>query len=258
MAETLNLIASLSAAVSAIIACFTLSSLKKQRETTYKPDIILEKFRFYGYSFIKNDLPNPDEWSEIDKDSDHNFQQSNNFLELKLHNIGLGAAKYVTASFDFDVIEAIKLIKSEMLKIPEEFRVNVIIDQKMLEINPNSNSTPFGKSIFTKLKYDQLINHVLPSNVIKEPSRLTVFPHYLKFISLSIYLMYATSRTADGKKSSIMTLIDLPPLILNLRYFDIANQTHYKKFELTFSMITSTLKKVDGYFNIKELTDLRA
>ncbi|HCL05202.1 MAG TPA: hypothetical protein DHW64_04215 [Chitinophagaceae bacterium] len=256
MASIINfftIIGSIATAVSAAIACITLQSLKKQRESTYKPDIVLEPLNFYIYSIIKSDLPYPCEWSKEDKGFDYNTTSFNNFIQAELHNLGLGAARYISARYDFDMIESMRLTKAEMMKLKEDLRVMTVIDQKRLEVIPASESSPFQKMFYAPLGHVYKLNHILPDSVAKDSIQLPVISQYLFFISLSVYLMWATPQPIKNTGVSKMKLIDLPPLFLVLTYFDIANKEYNKKFELRFSLLTSSKIKTQGVLNVKEI-----
>lgn len=252
-----TIISAIATAGYAYIAYNTLKEIKNQRETTYKPDVILEKFRFYVYSIVKNDLPYPCDWSETDNGYDFEVTNAKRYFYLKLHNIGLGAAKYITATYSFDIDATLKLIEAENNKLPDNLKFSITRNNNSFEFKPNSNTPPFGSSYFSNVLHVNTLNHILPASITKEATYLIMSHLYLEFISLTIYLMYATAKNVQSTGGEVgrMNFIDLPPLVLKLDYSDISNKAHSKTFEITFSMIVSSLKRVESEFEIKEINN---
>lgn len=98
----INIIASLSTAVSAWLVYITLKEMKTQRDTAYKPLLVLDTKKEVEIS-SKNGLINPEKSAEIidsGKFTIHVMHEGSETLIIKLQNIGVGAAKNLSYQFN--------------------------------------------------------------------------------------------------------------------------------------------------------------
>lgn len=98
----INTIASLSTAISAWLVYITLKEMKTQRDTAYKPLLVLNTKKEIAISSI-NGLLKPERPAEIidnGKYTMHVMHEGSETLIIKLQNIGVGAAKNLSYQFD--------------------------------------------------------------------------------------------------------------------------------------------------------------
>ena len=111
--ETISIISSLIASLAAIAALvtavatiLTVRQIRQQREASYRPELAFSETRVYGYaSDSSGGIPN--KWSETEiadyKQSGTTMEISTSSYDLRLYNIGFGAAKNTEVSWDFPV-----------------------------------------------------------------------------------------------------------------------------------------------------------
>lgn len=100
------ILASIATTVCAYVAFKTLYEVKKQRESTYLPDIVIGEENLFVYFRNKNGILEPAEYSYENKGAyfhhletcDENFY----LIKLKFYNIGLATAKQLKIEFFFD------------------------------------------------------------------------------------------------------------------------------------------------------------
>lgn len=115
---------------SAVILTFlTLIQLKRQRESMYIPDIFLgerhvdlfgfdlkDRFSDFTYTLLKK----PKEEKNSEKIEDKSYP----WLDIYIHNIGFGAAKYIKGTWEYDFSKFISLIKKVLDKEQFELSTN--------------------------------------------------------------------------------------------------------------------------------------
>lgn len=231
-ADWINIVIATITFITAVIALLTINEMRKQRVHSYHPDINMANFSFYVY---KGDFDD-----EIDsiylysfKDRKDENEKIDGFNELKIgiNNIGFGVAKNVKWHWNFDLIQAQKIIcknKGVKWENGEDF---LTIDSKKVNIKWafDINEDNIGESF----------NFILPySNENRETE--IVIPDYF----ISLYWLYMVIQI--GKKGPKKALEDtFPPLELNVNYTDIHSNEMEKKFliEIHFDMIAAVREK---------------
>lgn len=114
--EILIIITSIGTLISSLAALFTVIELKKQRNVSYIPEILLDDSRYslfispnifetYPMSFLKTDLNEKESYTESEL---NNREQ---FLQVELYNVGIGTAKKIETEWDFNFRKASKVLE---------------------------------------------------------------------------------------------------------------------------------------------------
>ncbi|MES2284045.1 MAG: hypothetical protein V4547_00070 [Bacteroidota bacterium] len=229
--SSLTLIATL---ITALATLWTVREVKKQRETSYHPELYLgnQAVFFYGHKWEDKFLPFSYSTEEIKDGDDSSWSNS---ITIDLYNLGFAVSKAVEYKWDFDINEAIEQIHST--NRAKYFNVNY---QKGLEISVPSIKYQQFHMVGNQLRKGN-INYILPSSIEKIPAKIIVPSCYIDLYI--IFLMNALGYYEEKKDDVQQRNIDLdnfPPLILTLTYKDLHGKTHSKKFKLQFSFSTIT------------------
>jgi len=202
----------------AIATFLTVREIKRQRESSYFPEICIDTFtvRVYGEITTKNILSS--KFKRINNFSDE-FQKEEEpiikYITIKLQNGGLGAAKKIKFSWDFNYTKATEIVR----KLPHydngfaDFNISHgELEEKELSIIAPLDSLPIG----------------MPR---------IVWVHYLYYFSLQ----YLTDNKSYPKYFGD-TFNELPKPELTISYTDIQNKSFTKKFIFSFSISVVTDK----------------
>jgi len=214
---------SLATAGAAFAAFWTIREVKKQRESTYQPNVIIEGSNFhvnlenYPFKFLRND------YSAIDDTSS---------IHLRYNNIGFASASDVKFKFDINYHRYLKKIRkaSERLKLPVEFKEedNILFirsekyefENEFRNINDSKHDERF---FFTELaRYNKYKHCILPIHIDNSPNKLE-FPDDLKFVISMYFLLHNLDE--ELSLSSINFYLDLS-------FKDIGNKVHNERFEV--------------------------
>ena len=223
-----------------IVIYLTLLEMKRQRETIYKPDVVLKSSgRFFIYNeednrficlpslwveeettktkiFSKN--TSLEEYERLKMPDQETFQEliknpNRNEVGIPLFNIGKGAAKNIEIKWEFDRDKYLKEIETKNIK-------NL---QKKIEFygtfTPSSN-------ISQNSYFSRKIDYIMPStkDMLDETSEKVYIPYDFQFLFNKYIIM---EKEEDMFISSIL-------LKLNISYDDLANQRHFKTFIFNF------------------------
>ncbi len=143
---------------------------------------------------------------------------------VPLLNVGLGAAKNVAGLWSFpldNIIHSINALAQQTLT-----PADLTNDHGMLSIK----STLFGDVILLwKNQQAVTIDYVLPATVQKEPLQLRVPITYITVASMLVYLQVKLNALGLG----------IPPLRLNLTYYDIGNHIHETSYGIHFNVLAA-------------------
>lgn len=224
--DLINISASIGAFVSAVVAVVTLREIKKQRESTYKPELVMRSLNI-GISKSPFCL-GEDEILEYkvsnfnDYSTNYNEVKNSTFAGYLLNNLGFGIAKKVTCTWIYDHEKAIEELRNV---IGEDFRINHHTGSYYLEDLKDDNffysanySFDFGPD-FTE--------YIAPVSVEKNFNfhsvpRVILFTHYL-------YLIFEFQiHTTVPQQFGVYEFESLPKPRLEIEYFDL-NDKKYKK-----------------------------
>ena len=231
----ITMIASLATFAYAVIAFRTLFEMKKQREASYKPELIAIE-TLYHLEWRKNYIYSAEKDKEILKEGKKLDVES---YKIKIYNIGLGTAKGVNITFDFPYIEAIEIIK----KMYEE--INVDFNHK-LEYKKNEH----GRFVFYADRaeyhfsdYIEKFDFLMPVSQEKTFGQFHIPP-----CIEHILLLYnnASNKYLSANEGNLPEN-EFPKLTLNMLYKDIANKEYRKKVKLSFDIRVSSTDSVRGH-----------
>jgi hypothetical protein len=203
--DWITLLTSIAAFISALLFLFTIIEMRNQRKSSYKPDIIIKG---EGFIINWNEKKYPDLWNN----------RVNIFVEL--FNIGMGAAKYLKLTWEFNIENLSKEIN--------KYSNKCYIEYKSIEEILSIKIEDFHKGlIFLKNDLCRYIDYLIPVNIHQECMKICLPRSYIELTGLLTYLFF--------KKPEIFKDFNLPELKTTIIYYDIGNNEHKKIFNLKLS-----------------------
>lgn len=246
MIEFFTVVASIATAVYTFVAFKTLLEIKAQRETSYRPDIIIEENDFYIYSCETSKGLFPTEYTYQKNPNDYKTTHLNiNSFNINLYNIGLATAKEVNIEYSFDLESIISIIKKMNETLPKEKIIDIEYNKKFIEFIPSENavSTKSFHSITNQLKNN--VNHILPISISNNSIKILLPSYVLQLYSILIYNTWL-----DNSKSKEFP--DLPLINLKFEYLDIGNKKHKKEYELSIQYNGGSKTESWNSFKVKQ------
>lgn len=259
--ELINILSGIGTFLSVLIAIYTISEIKKQRLSTYKPELIIKSFIVY-----LNKSPLIKEYDELIKYKVENFNEYDKkpFKDkngdeysvsplYKIENYGFGPAKKISLIWKYDVEEAINEISKILY---DDYHFNEFKDKKKTSFFEETNrlhyyflnnkkNEQFQISFYNKKKTIQGIDYLPPIN-IKEHSHYHAIPSEI-INSYFIYFLFANKLIKKRNKHSFGNEIkEMPKVSLELKYDDINGKTYIKNFEFKLSII---ITQIDDYID---------
>lgn len=245
--ELISLISSVAALVTAIIVFFTLIEMKRQRQSSYKPDLICKPLRFSISANTTDNLQHV--ISTIDNrdksDQDHHSSDGEVF------NIGLGSAKNLCVTWRFDYEQATELVN----KLNVELGLTISIEDNILIIKDKNGGTCID------LEHDllQSIDYLLPVSIENKPAPILIPSSYVHLIGLySVLRIYR-----DPEITLNFGLSDFPQLGMTTDFNDVGGKGYKKKHRVNPRRLAMELKhnddgtpmsiKIDFLLEFKEL-----
>jgi hypothetical protein len=232
----LNTVFGLGTLVSVIVAIITLKEVIKQRQSMYKPEVLIKSFYlsisksplfketaelllfktapFNDYSVNYNDLP---------------FSINKNY---KIDNVGFGPAENIICEWKFDTSTAIKKIK-EIL--PEKMHFNFLnsLDLYLLVIENNQD---FHYSANARIQ-EQEISYISPINV-SDHYHLHAIPEIIIF-SYYLFLIFKKGLIQKSCPNfGVFEFEDFPQPELYIKYYDLNGKKYTKKFQFEITAIS--------------------
>lgn len=250
--------------ITAIIILITLFEIINQRESMYKPDIILKsKGNFYMYYEKNGNVFLPSLWtnSEIDTDRDKHRKPINtveykpdlqpwsdrqeepekrlfanaeldidrNKIGIPLFNIGMGTAKKIEIKWDFEKKDIIKLLKQFYQED---------LNRQSFDIKPSFKIT-------SGLTMVESVDYIPPSKIESDDILEEIYFPYKFQQYFNIYLtclfngILKTGKISTDTSNLFLNISDpilneIPELLLNITYYDIANKIYHKSFRINF------------------------
>lgn len=215
------ILSALSTAIYTFITIKTLLEIKKQRETTYMPQVILgESF----YTMI-NDTENLKEI--VFENTKTKIRQKK--CSLHIYNIGLASAKNLKFQFKVDTNHYLNLIKENL----KDFSTNEKVDGFLFI---ESNSRQCGHNVPLQLYKEK--DFLLPVNIQKSPFKVDIPLYLTELLSIIIF-------DIDNNYDLIEKL---PNFELEIKYDDLYNKTHIEIYSLRFNIFS--MSKTDVIFEI--------
>lgn len=243
----ISILACISSVAAAIIYYFTLKEIRKQRQTTYKPEIFVDNKQFFIKSYSDEKVSKSFFWDDkIKYDQTNNVDNVSNF-SLKCYNIGLGTAKNVKIIFKIDINDFIKTIN--LLISDMESKIRIESKRNMISIYADE----INKTIthFEINQNQQLVSFILPVSYNKKEYDFVKLPNY--FMDLYTIYFYLRSKQIKESKQNNFTLDVFynPIFSIQINFEDVHNDKHTKEFLLKFEVFSFHENALTGLINIK-------
>ena len=214
--QIIALFASIAACLTAIASFIVLLQNYKQRQASYRPEIVLKKITFETTECAPKLIPK--EWFSQD------YKPQNSSFALPLVNIGLGSAKQIKATWFFDF----KTYINKINKSAQEALIPAYFEYKneVLNFKSDLDSTIH---IWSNQKYQE-IDYILPISVDGNPAEL-FFPRAIVCAIASDCFFWL--QKDDEKKIEFPVF---PKIELELCYYDIGNKKHNERFEIKIEL----------------------
>ncbi|WP_163401514.1 hypothetical protein [Flavobacterium fluviatile] len=238
--DLIEIFAGIGTFLSALVALYTLFEVKKQRKSTYKPELFLDSFYFDLVTnpfFVKKEkmmhFKNRDKGEKANKKKKEN--KSHIYVKYKLENLGFGFGKLIECKWEFDYNKAIK----ELKKIaPEE-----IIWDKILEYTSIQRNDGFYDSFNYKDLEVQKIDFIAPHNINNEEKKET-FPHSI----IKIYVYYLIFKyeldVIEAKNFHHEEFKSLPQIKLKLSYKDLNGGIYRKTLKIKLNAFSYQIEDI--------------
>ena len=250
---TITSISAIGTLISALIYYHTLKEIRKQRETTYKPHIIIEETPFVVKAFRKGEVTFPSLWDnnntftkEIEEYKEEKYCKSN--FNLKSYNIGFGTAKKITGKFSYDIDAFIEQL--QRLNSITEGKKQIFInkDKYTIEFKTNNEDLSYLNKIFLyKNEAKRIIDYILPVNVDTKFTSINIPNSFLELLNVQVYL---TMINHDNKKINFEIE---PELFFNYSYYDISNKKYSKRIKISIEFTMLSTISYSGNFKITEV-----
>jgi hypothetical protein len=244
LVDIFTIVGSIATTLSAFAALWTLLEVKKQREQSNMPDILLwpEK-RFYLFRQGNGESTQYQHWNETHILDEKTIETIGNYkFSIDCFNIGIESAKNIEFKYEIDIENMKSFLESlEEMKI-ENFEVseNINYGGKL-----NNHKFSFGMNIG---KVD--LCFIQP--FIEEGSE-KVFKLKLPQIYLYIFNTFILA-ILNKEIFTRLTFNDkFPPIFLNISYEDIAGKPYLKKYSISLKIDSSCADYFSGNVFTKEV-----
>ncbi|MBO2701056.1 hypothetical protein [Shewanella algae] len=221
--QTISLAASIGACLSAIAAFLAVRQVSKQRESSYKPELVLSRTVFECSSNPLRKGNIPDTWMpRKENEEEKNFLRS---FTMPLRNVGLGAAKSLKVTWSFPIESIVATVNEITQKslIPAYFEYqNEMLSLKSEEMG--------GSTSMWGNQKNQSIDFVLPSPMDNAPVELALPHAYIQIVSALIHF--------SAKAEDFKSFPDIPPLDVDIEFSDIGGSQHKAKFSISTELIS--------------------
>ncbi|SHM78026.1 hypothetical protein [Flavobacterium chilense] len=229
--DVISILANLATFFTAIIAIIAIFQVKKQRLSSYKPEIILDSFVafFFADKFLskKNNFAfKTCKYSRNDQKEKKEVQKHISVYYL-LQNIGFGTAKYVEGHWEFDYKKASKILKQ---MFPDNFKFEE--DHKGFYFRDEAKDVwIFFDS--ESLARQQSIDYLLPESNGENGKGQTV-PRIIMDCHIYYTVLKHKINVGVNKELVYEEFLEMPKPIFKINYRDFNDKKHTKTFELSF------------------------
>jgi len=221
--------------ITSCAALLTVIQVKKQRETSYFPELYLgsKLVTIYGQECKNTFLP----FKYLTEEKRENdIRKISHEISLDVFNVGFAVAKAVEYSWSFDLNKIIDIInkynKSDFFHI---------FWNKTLTIEVPKLGYKYTHIVSNQIRKKN-ISYVLPSSIEKIPTQISIPASYIDLfilyacISLEIFDSEKTDEIAF--KSYNIDFDNFPPLLVVIIYNDLCGKKHTKKFKILPDLTT--------------------
>lgn len=239
--QIIALSASLGAFLSAIAAFLAVKQNTKQREASYKPELVLARTIFTASKGAISASSFAECWVVDKKVALPEEGIVMPFLSLPLHNVGLGAAKEIKINWSFPIETLISTVNQKA----QRALVAAYFVYEKETVSLKSDVLSASTSIWGNQK-QELVDYVLPASTDQEGVKIRVPPAYIELVSA---LMYFSMRDP-----SCNGIPEMPVLDAQLEYFDIGGGSHSVSFHIELHLIAVSMQgeAFHGYLQSKK------
>lgn len=240
--EIISLFASIGTFISSIIAIYTLLEVKKQRLSTYKPQILLKSFLVY---INKSPLCLEPEELQLFKTENFNEYKDNTSIKkeyevsslYKIENLGFGIAKNIKVTWNFDMQKALKLLEKEL---SQEFHLNQYKPLNYYFIHKKNNEK-FQITLKNEKEIIQTTDYITPIN-IKEHAHYHSIPKDVTIIHF-LYFIFKNklTNTVNINNSYDSEFENFPVIKLKIEYFDLNDKKYISKYKFKTSIVSTQI-----------------
>lgn len=228
--DVVTIVSGVGTLLSAIVAMVTVIQIKKQRLSSYKPELILDSF--VSFIFAENFLSKDDKLNfKTAKYSENNQKELREnkktlFIQYLLQNIGFGTAKNIEGYWNFDYKKAAKVLSKYL-------NDDLIIetDNEGFSIRDEIKDTWifFSKSNLSK----DTIDYILPENH-GDNGKGQSLPHIITQVYVYYIALKYNLKVGVNEENIYEEFEELPKPTFKINYKDFNNKKYSKSFKLSF------------------------
>lgn len=224
--ETVSLITSVAACLSAIAALVVVRQNYKQRVASYRPTLVLVETPVTLPSFEKTGgLPDLDE-------------AGGGRISMPLVNIGLGAARQLRVTWRFPIGQ----VTSTVNRLAQESLTPVYFVYENDFLSKKSDRS--DSEWLIRWHKETNIDFVLPASTHKAPTSLELPLAYVALFSAVYY--FAFKRGQDKPSSAGVSIPDIPPLECRLEFADIGDGKHSVDLSIRIDLAVLSTEEFRG------------
>lgn len=238
--EIINLLASVGTFISAIVALYTLGEVKKQRLSTYKPELVLKSFIVYI-----NKSPLLLEPSELlkfktgifneykDSKTEKDFDVSSLY---KVENLGFGLAKNIKLTWTYNMHEALRLLEGEFYN---DLYFSQFKPLKSYFLQKRSDEN-FQISFKNENKLIQTIDYIAPINV-KEHTHYHAIPRDIIVSQFLYFILKKKLINKISKNTYVFDFEEFPKAELKVEYNDLNGKKYRNNYKFKTSIVVTQI-----------------
>jgi len=206
-----------------------LVELKEQTRSAYRPDVVLigcDSLSLYHHDALRGNIPF--KWAQKTLNETETKllleKKSQSNLALDFHNVGLGSANHVEASWTFDrnyYLDKISLKKDSFPRNLEYIEVEGIDDLFTVE----NTLYKVGSSEYSK-------DAILPVNIDSQPHTMFIPIDYTILWS-TLFYQITSDYDSDQTQPLVNQIQEMPSISLEFRFVDVGGNQHSKHYMIT-------------------------
>lgn len=220
-----NVLSSIATALAVFIGVYSIYEVRKQRESTYMPDLIIEEKLFemvernQGLRFFYDD----------EEKNDLNLRLAQ--FHLCCYNIGFASAKKIKCEFIFNADCYIKKINKNLKALSRENEITFQFGKgkKFIKIL-SSNSVFENQALALKNGFKIDKNLILPVSVANEPIKIEIPYPILLFFIINQYYSFENEHADDDSDFNFT---------FKISFYDIGNVKRSKTYKISFYSMAS-------------------
>jgi len=225
--------------VSALVAMFTVLEIKKQRLSSYKPELILDSFVsffFADYFLTENDNIRY-KTTKYSENNQKPLKETDKTISMHylLQNIGFGTAKYIEGSWSFDYKKVSKVLKKYL---NDDYIVENDKDGFLIKNEKTNFWLFFRKSNLEK----DTIDFILPESQ-GENGKGQIVPNIITDVYAYYIVFKYNISVGFNEEHCYEEFEELPKPKLKVTYKDFNNKKHTKIFELAFNYVGNNFEE---------------